>query len=255
MDAVRCFVGNRQKDWDVLLPQLAGAMRSTVNRSTGQTPNMMMLGREVNLPADLMFESCNTPLQQGVAPYIHRLVGALQEAHHIARQKLKETQRRMKRNYDLRVLKRSYQKGDIVYILDSGATKGRCKKLCPPWKGPGIIVEKITPYLFRVQLNNKVLVLNHDKLKPCRDRQMPAWINNFTSNLLVGNEAEGEVDTEADDEAYCICRKPWNGQFMIQCDYCGEWYHGSCINIAPSDALDIDRFKCSSCKNNVVTQA
>ncbi|XP_033099760.1 uncharacterized protein K02A2.6-like [Anneissia japonica] len=30
MDAVRCYVGKRQKDWDVHLPKLAGALRATV---------------------------------------------------------------------------------------------------------------------------------------------------------------------------------------------------------------------------------
>ena len=32
-------------------------MHTTINRHTGFTPNMMMLGREVMLPVDLMFGS------------------------------------------------------------------------------------------------------------------------------------------------------------------------------------------------------
>ena len=48
MDAVRCFVDNSQENWDEHLSQLAGAMRSCINRSTGFTPNMLMLGRETN---------------------------------------------------------------------------------------------------------------------------------------------------------------------------------------------------------------
>ena len=56
MDAIRCFVGKRQDNWDDFLPQLAGAISATINRSTGQTQNMMMFGRE-NMPADLMFAS------------------------------------------------------------------------------------------------------------------------------------------------------------------------------------------------------
>ena len=55
MDAVRCFVDNSQENWDEHLPQLAGAMRSCINRCTGFTPTMLMLGRETNQPADLMF--------------------------------------------------------------------------------------------------------------------------------------------------------------------------------------------------------
>jgi len=34
MDAVRCFVDSSQENWDEHLSQLAGAMRSCINRST-----------------------------------------------------------------------------------------------------------------------------------------------------------------------------------------------------------------------------
>jgi len=40
MAAVRCFVGKNQRSWDQYLPQLAGALRASVNRSSGYTPNM-----------------------------------------------------------------------------------------------------------------------------------------------------------------------------------------------------------------------
>ena len=36
---------------------------------------------------------------------------------------------------------------------------------------------------------------------------------------------------------------------MIQCETCKEWYHGSCVNITPTDALDIDEYKCLSVSN------
>ena len=49
LQLMRCFLKGNQTFWDEHLQQLAGAIRSTVNRSTGFTPNMMMLGREVIL--------------------------------------------------------------------------------------------------------------------------------------------------------------------------------------------------------------
>ena len=55
MDAERCFLGKAQNKWDQHVQQIAGAIRSSVNRSTGFTPNMLMLGREVITPAQLMF--------------------------------------------------------------------------------------------------------------------------------------------------------------------------------------------------------
>ena len=45
---VRCFIGKNQRSWYQYLPHLAGALRASVNRSTGYTPNMMMMGREIS---------------------------------------------------------------------------------------------------------------------------------------------------------------------------------------------------------------
>ncbi|XP_052782882.1 uncharacterized protein LOC128219100 [Mya arenaria] len=55
MDAIRCYIGDSQDKWNIHLPQIAGALRSAVNRSTGFNANKLMLGREVNTPAYLMF--------------------------------------------------------------------------------------------------------------------------------------------------------------------------------------------------------
>jgi hypothetical protein len=34
------------------------------------------------------------------------------------------------------------------------------------------------------------------------------------------------------EKLYCICNEPFNGEFMIKCDRCGEWYHGFCVNVS-----------------------
>ncbi len=54
LQMIRCFLSQGQDDWDLYLPQLAGAIRSTVNRQTGFSANNMMLGREVWKPLDIM---------------------------------------------------------------------------------------------------------------------------------------------------------------------------------------------------------
>jgi hypothetical protein len=78
MAAVRCFIGKNQRSWDQYLPQLAGALRSFVNRSTGYTPNVMMLGREIGLPTELMFGSPgNTRLPEG-DQYVEELQTAIE---------------------------------------------------------------------------------------------------------------------------------------------------------------------------------
>ena len=47
------LLGGGQEEWDVLLPQLLRAYRGTLHTATGETANMMMLGRELKLPDQL----------------------------------------------------------------------------------------------------------------------------------------------------------------------------------------------------------
>ncbi|VDI22537.1 Hypothetical predicted protein [Mytilus galloprovincialis] len=114
MDAVRCFVDQQQDSWDEHLAQLAGALRASVNRSTGYTPNKLMLGRETNQPAELMFGTTEDHKYTGTEEYIIGLEKAMKTSHEIARKTLKTTQARMKKDYDLRVLERQYAPGDLV---------------------------------------------------------------------------------------------------------------------------------------------
>ncbi|XP_061191689.1 uncharacterized protein LOC133199898 [Saccostrea echinata] len=50
------YVADHQHDWDKHLPYVLMAYRSAVHESTGYTPNMLMLGREVSTPLDTMYE-------------------------------------------------------------------------------------------------------------------------------------------------------------------------------------------------------
>jgi transposase InsO family protein len=241
MDAVRCFIGKSQDQWDLYLQQIAGALRSSVNRNTGFTANKLMLGREVTTPAQLMFPQAGKSYQN-VEGYVASLADRMQKAHEVARGKLNTASKQMKRQYDLRILERPYQVGDVVYILDTAVLKGTCKKLSPPWKGPGIIVAKLSAYLFRVKLRNSVFVTNHDRLKPSHDRTVPRWIEHWKANPALSQGASAQ-----DDKLYCFCRQPWQGRFMIQCDHCNEWYHGACVNVTPTEALDIAVYQCDEC--------
>lgn len=244
MEAVRCFIGKSQNKWDENLQQIAGAIRSSVNRSTGFTPNKLMLGREVNIPAQLMFPNVHEK-REDMEQFVSNLVESITNAHEVARSNLKSSLKRMKRNYDLRVLLRPYKEGDAVYLMDSAVLKGKCRKLCSPWKGPAVIVRKISAYLYQVKLRNSCMVVNHDRMMPCKDRVLPVWLKQEQANLIPGSTTTA---SDGDTTEYCVCRKPWEGRFMIQCDFCDEWYHGSCVNISATDALTIDKYKCSGCR-------
>ena len=50
-DSLRAMLLEKdQEDWDLVLPQIMRAFRGTPHTTTGETPNLMMLGRELKLP-------------------------------------------------------------------------------------------------------------------------------------------------------------------------------------------------------------
>ena len=97
MAAVRCFIDKKQGLWNKYLAQIAGAIRASVNKSTGFTPNRLVLGREVNLPADLVFPFPQQPNTNNLPEYVSELEQTLKQTHKMVRKVLKTTQKIMKK--------------------------------------------------------------------------------------------------------------------------------------------------------------
>ena len=190
LQLIRCFLQGNQQCWDEHLQQLAGAIRSTVNRNTGFTPNLMMLGREVILPVNLMIGIVNENSDQNPAEYVTRLRSILSKVHTMARENLVSAQVRQKKHYDLRLKENTYEVGDLVYLLDSARKIGQSSKLQQIWKGPLLVTKVLTPILFEVTGRKKPVVLHHDRLKPCCDRSIPLWLRH-KRNQVLGNSNEG----------------------------------------------------------------
>ncbi|KAK3105395.1 hypothetical protein FSP39_024200 [Pinctada imbricata] len=243
MDAVRCFASRTPTKWDEYLPQLASALRSAVNRSTGYTPNMLMLGREVNMPVDLLFPGPENTDSENYEQYVSELVNHIQSTHEIAREKLRTSQGISKRDYDLKAHVKAYSEGDAVYVSDTAVPKGKCAKLRPQWKGPGLIIRKITDYLYEVMLRKKLEVINHDRMKACNDRKLPAWL---LKQRQKGTSVSKEISSGKTSQ-FCLCRGPDDGTLMIQCEECREWYHGACVGIDEVSVKTIDLYLCPDC--------
>ncbi|XP_069501408.1 histone lysine demethylase PHF8 isoform X2 [Ambystoma mexicanum] len=48
---------------------------------------------------------------------------------------------------------------------------------------------------------------------------------------------------------YCLCRLPYDvTRFMIECDACQDWFHGSCVGLEEEKAADIDLYHCPNCE-------
>ncbi|KAF9572305.1 glucokinase [Mortierella alpina] len=60
-------------------------------------------------------------------------------------------------------------------------------------------------------------------------------------------------------KVYCYCQKPDDGEVMIQCDNCRQWFHGACIDITDEIAqimeLKNEKFFCDPCTDKLKARA
>ena len=137
--------------------------------------------------------------------------------------------------------KHPFKRADAVYYLDKSSKKGVSKKLKPVWSGPGLIVGCRPPNIFKVLFRNRdIKIINHDHLKPCSDQELPKWL-----------AKEQKTITEGRKHTYCICGQPDDGEVMISCDVCYEWFHGACIGIPSSyQATRMGDYICPQCSSS-----
>ena len=102
---VKAYLCGEQRDWDLHLGCLAGAYRATPNESTKLSPNLLTIGREVRLPAELVFSSKNTCDGLDITSYgeyVDQLRQKMQYAHEVARKHLSCSAKRSKEIYILK---------------------------------------------------------------------------------------------------------------------------------------------------------
>ena len=193
LQILRCFIQGQQEDWDLHLATVGMAIRSTVNRQTGFTPNFLMLGREVLQPIDLMLNPGCGEEQRTPGTYAARHQEAMRTAHREARLK-----RRQKRDYDLRLEERKYSVDDAVYRFNRSIVLGQSKKLQPIWSGPWIVTQVISSVLYRIANRKRSMVAHHDSLKLCSDRDLPIWLLT-KRHELKGEDVGDRVPEQATD--------------------------------------------------------
>ena len=50
-------------------------------------------------------------------------------------------------------------------------------------------------------------------------------------NLFQCIQVSGDEPDDDPERLWCICQKPHNNRFMICCDKCEDWFHGSCVGV------------------------
>ncbi|CAC5404175.1 unnamed protein product [Mytilus coruscus] len=163
------YVGKNQRDWDEQLPWALMAYRSSEHETTKLSPCMLMLGREIELPIDLIYgQRDEFPNEtETTNAYVQKVQTLIWDVQQKARKNIITASNRQKRQYDLRANQNSYKVGDSVWLNILARVKHISPKLQKQWDGPYIITEVISDVIYRIQKspNSKFQVVHHDRLK------------------------------------------------------------------------------------------
>ena len=122
-DSLRAMLlGRGQDEWDVLLPQLLRAYRGTPHTATGETANMLMLGRELRLPDQLQH---HPPPNESSSQ--HEVVIEMRERLEQAHKALRQEQLKVRQDDQEEPL--LFAPGDMVWLQNRRRRKGENSKL------------------------------------------------------------------------------------------------------------------------------
>uniref|UniRef100_A0A0A9VSQ4 Integrase catalytic domain-containing protein n=1 Tax=Lygus hesperus TaxID=30085 RepID=A0A0A9VSQ4_LYGHE len=161
------MVSDHQRDWDQHLPIALMAYRATNHASTGFSPAMLMLGRELTLPVTLLYG--RVPHQDAVTDYAKMLLDRLESVHQETRDRLGKTADNVRKRYNPRVGMPLFKEGDQVWYYWPRRKVGHCPKLQSPWVGPCTVRKSITDVVFRILLpSGRKCVVHADRLAEYR---------------------------------------------------------------------------------------
>ena len=165
---LRTEVSDKQDDWDENIPVLTMAYRSSVHETTGETPNMMMLGRELPMPSHLL--ACPDLGEEVTAvEYVDRLKRKMQEAHESAQKQGLAEMRRYKEMHDKKCFLYDIQENQRVWVYHPIRMAGKSPKLQSVWEKDVFVTQKKlgdVTWLVKNERTGKFKVLHVNKLLP-----------------------------------------------------------------------------------------
>ncbi|XP_064472893.1 uncharacterized protein LOC135387724 [Ornithodoros turicata] len=95
------FVADNHRNWDDLIPLFLLSYRTAVHEATQETPAMLLTGRELRLPSDLVFgPTPDSEAASSTSTYLRTLRSRLDIVHKFARDRMRQAFTRMKTRYD-----------------------------------------------------------------------------------------------------------------------------------------------------------
>ena len=172
-------ISEKQNDWDDHLPYVAAALRASPSEATGYSANYLMLGREVNTPADIVYGLVQPEPVVSYDEFVENVREKLVFAYDAAREQLGVAAARNKRHYDLKAKPKTFAENDLVYYFNPRKFVGRSDKWARKYTGPFRVVKMLSPVnaLLQKSAHSKPFVAHVDKIKVCYETESSAQVS------------------------------------------------------------------------------
>ena len=144
------FVDSSQRNWDEVLPLALFAIRSSVNRSTGDTPAQIFTGRDLILPLDVDTQEPFDPFSS-IDSYRDLLHKHLSSLHAIVRMNNEAAIMAQEKSHPSQSNTSFFENGSLVYLHQPIFKTGLTRKLQKINRGPYRVLHMTSPVNARIQ--------------------------------------------------------------------------------------------------------
>ena len=208
LSMMSAFVQENQRDWDVCLPYVLMAYRSTVHETTGFSPNMLMLGRESTTPLDLMYEMPPEIKSIPANQWVWALRERLEKSHAIVRENVQGEMLRQKKYHDAKTSWSSFEPGEMAYVYFPVRKSGCSHKLTSFWRGPYEVEKKLSDVLYKVAcgFKGKSTVIHCDRMRKYHAQTLRGEDNSSATSEerheFDADEEQSHADENVADHAH-----------------------------------------------------
>ena len=214
---LRAYCDENQRDWDVHLPFVMMAYRSSVHESTGYSPNELMLGWNIQLPVDLVFGTSSQNLITDMDEFVERQQEYMAKVHCQARQNAQSAKEKQKHYYDKSSTSHKvklFRPGNKVWYYRPRKKSGRTPKLQKFWEGPFVVIEQLNPFIYRIgksfRRDGKEMVVHIDKLRTYYEKEH--FDDTYDKRPVTNPASTSPVNTEVVTHSGRKSRRPqWYG--------------------------------------------
>lgn len=219
LQMLKTLTEREKRNWKESLNKLTFAYNCTKCEVTGFSPFYLLYGRSPRLPVDTLFElteNKGTPSQQ---EYMLRWKEQMKEAYEIARESVKKSGERSKKNYDRKLRSTVLTPGDRVLVRNL-TPRGGTGKLRNHWEDAiHIVVKRIKEDLpiYEVQPEQgkgRSRVVHRNLLLPCDHLPMNAPVD-IKDKPVRKRQKQGDQNIETvhsdesdDEDDFCVHYSP-----------------------------------------------